>query len=86
MIGLLKCRYAGRARNAGGDVPQVVQPDRRQSWAPDGLSVFCHFSHVLLDVFRTLAAGQHVRFSYETPGQDGCDARVLSSARPLLGD
>jgi CspA family cold shock protein len=50
---------------------------------PDGLTVFCHFSHVTGAGYRTLTPGSRVFFDYETPGQDGCDARVLTSARPV---
>lgn len=49
---------------------------------PDGLTVFCHCSHVAMDGFRTLEPGQRIFFDYEVPGQDGCDARVLTAARP----
>jgi cold shock CspA family protein len=49
---------------------------------PDGLTVFCHFSDVAVDGYKTLTPGSRVSFGYETPGQDGCDARVVSSARP----
>lgn len=50
---------------------------------PDGLSVWCHFSQVAVDGYKELAVGEQVRFDYETPGQDGCDGRVLISAQPL---
>jgi cold shock CspA family protein len=53
---------------------------------PDGLSVFCHFSNVEMDGPKALVAGTSVWFDYETPGQDGCDARVLTAARPGLAD
>jgi CspA family cold shock protein len=48
---------------------------------PDGLSVFCHFSSVEGEGFRRLLEGLRVWFDYEVPGQDGCDARVLTAAR-----
>lgn len=51
---------------------------------PDGLSVFCHFSHVDLVGYRSLTPGTAVFFDYEEPGQDGCDARVLTAARPAV--
>lgn len=50
---------------------------------PDGLTVFCHFSAVAVDGYATLTPGIRVSFDYETPGQDGCDARVLTTARPV---
>lgn len=50
---------------------------------PDGLAVWCHFSNLLMDGYRSLALGAHVEFDYEQPGQDGYPARVLTSARPL---
>jgi cold shock protein len=50
---------------------------------PDGLTTFCHFSDVEMDGYRTLSPGDRVEFDYETPGQDGCDARVRTSARPI---
>ncbi len=49
---------------------------------PDGLSVWCHFSQVLCDGYRQLSAGERIRFDYETPGQDGCAGRVLTTALP----
>jgi cold shock CspA family protein len=49
---------------------------------PDGLSVFCHFSQVDGIGYRSLVPGSAVYFDYERPGQDGCDARVLTAARP----
>lgn len=48
----------------------------------DGLSVFCHFSDVEVQGYAELLVGSSVWFDYETPGQDGCDARVLTAARP----
>ncbi|MDX6275339.1 MAG: cold shock protein [Frankiales bacterium] len=61
--------------------------DNQEGWGvlltPDGLTVFCHFSVVAADGYRTLTVGSRVRFDYETPGQDGCDARVLTSAQPV---
>ena len=59
----------------------------RDGWGvlltPDGLTVFCHFSNVDVDGYKTLMPGSRVSFDYETPGQDGCDARVLTAARPV---
>lgn len=51
---------------------------------PDGLSVFCHFSKFDVLEYRTLVPGSAVCFDYEVPGQDGCDALVLTAARPAL--
>ena len=48
---------------------------------PDGLSVFCHFSHIEADGYRELHTGQKVAFDYRTPGQDGCDASVRTTVR-----
>jgi cold shock CspA family protein len=53
---------------------------------PDGLSVFCHLSHVEVRGQVELTVGSSVWFDYETPGQDGCDARVLTAARPGVAD
>lgn len=53
---------------------------------PDGLSVWCHFSQVVLDGYRELLPEERVRFDYETPGQDGCDGRVLTAAQPAGAD
>jgi CspA family cold shock protein len=50
--------------------------------APDGTEVWCHFSHVEMPGYRVLSPGQSVSFNYETPGQDGCAARVTSFVRP----
>ena len=50
---------------------------------PDGLSVWCHYSQVQVAGHKSLASGTRVSFDYETPGQDGCDAHVLSEARPV---
>lgn len=52
--------------------------------APDGRSIFCHYSHVDLAGHRTLTPGSAVYFDYEEPGQDGCDARVLTAALPAV--
>lgn len=49
---------------------------------PDGLSVWCHFSQLDMEGYRTLAPGSAVAFEYETPGQDGYRARVRTNARP----
>jgi CspA family cold shock protein len=49
---------------------------------PEGLSVVCHYSDVDLPGYRSLTPGTAVCFDYEEPGQDGCDARVLTAARP----
>lgn len=51
---------------------------------PDGLTVFCLWSQVAVDGYRTLTPGSRVSFDYATPGQDGCDARVLTAARPVI--
>lgn len=41
-------------------------------------TVFAHFSNIRdMTGYRFLIAGQAVEFEYETPGQDGCDHRVL---------
>ena len=53
---------------------------------PDALSVFCHFSQVEGEGYRTLVQGSSVWFDYETPGQDGCDGRVLTAARAGSAD
>lgn len=53
---------------------------------PAGLSVFCHFSQVEVIGHAALTVGTRVWFDYETPGQDGCDARVLTAARPGAAD
>ena len=45
--------------------------------APDGRSVWCHFSHLVMDGYKTLTEGAQVRFEHEVPGQDGCDARAV---------
>jgi CspA family cold shock protein len=53
---------------------------------PGGLSVWCHFSHVIAEGYRELSAGDRVSFDYETPGQDGCEGRVLTAAAPVADD
>jgi CspA family cold shock protein len=53
---------------------------------PDGLSVFCHFSNIPGPGYRSLQPGTAVHFDYETPGQDGCEARVRTAARPVPVD
>ena len=59
-----------------------------QGWGvlltPDGLRVWCHYSDVRVDGYRTLKPETRVAFDYETPGQDGYDGRVLTSARPVV--
>jgi cold shock CspA family protein len=52
---------------------------------PSGLSVFCHFSQVDDVGYRSLAPGSPVYFDTVRPGQDGCDARVRTSARLAVG-
>lgn len=49
---------------------------------PDGMAVWCHFSQVEMDGYRSLEPGQRVFFDYEVPGQDGYEARVLTSVKP----
>lgn len=49
---------------------------------PDGLAVWCHFSHLEMEGYRSLAPGARVEFDYEQPGQDGYPARVLTGAKP----
>lgn len=51
---------------------------------PGGLSVFCHLLHLELPGQFGLRPGSSVFFDYEEPGQDGCDARVLTAARPAV--
>ena len=53
---------------------------------PDGVSVWCHFSHIVADGYHEVSAGDRVRFDYETPGQDGCEGRVLTAAHPVADD
>jgi CspA family cold shock protein len=48
---------------------------------PEGLSVFCLFSSVEAEGYRSLEAGSPVWFDYEVPGEDGCEARVKTAAR-----
>ena len=49
---------------------------------PDDVAVWCHFSQVVMDGYRSLEPGQRVSFDYEVPGQNGYEARVLTSVRP----
>ena len=49
---------------------------------PDDVAVWCHFSQVEMEGYRSLEPGQRVSFDYETPGQDGYAARVLTSVKP----
>jgi cold shock CspA family protein len=51
--------------------------------APNGETVFCHYSMIDVDGYQTLNAAEAVVFDYEVPGQDGCDGRVLTFVRPL---
>jgi cold shock CspA family protein len=46
-------------------------------------TVFCHYSFVHIDGHQALTPGSRVRFDYETPGLDGCDVRVLTTARTV---
>lgn len=39
---------------------------------------WAHFSAVTMPGFRSLGAGERVRFVYETPGQDGFDYRAVA--------
>ncbi|MBV9485511.1 MAG: cold shock domain-containing protein [Frankiaceae bacterium] len=63
---------------------------RDEGWGvlrtPDGLSVFCHFSDVESKGTAELSVGSLIWFDYETPGQDGCEGRVLTAARPGEAD
>jgi CspA family cold shock protein len=65
----------------------VAEWHDRDGWGvlttPDGHSVWCHYSQVEMTGYRTLVPGRRVEFDYETPGQDGFDARVLTTARPV---
>lgn len=40
--------------------------------------VWAHFSNVNGTGYRTLRPGQRVRFTYETPGQDGYPHRAIT--------
>jgi cold shock CspA family protein len=51
---------------------------------PDGIKVWCHFAHLPRDGDHVLIAGEAARFDYETPGQDGYEARVFSGAEPVV--
>ncbi len=63
----------------------VVEWRDEEGWgvliAPDGTQVWCHFSQVQMDGYRSLRVGDTVTFDYETPGQDGYPARVLTVVR-----
>ncbi len=48
---------------------------------PDGLDVWCHYSQVMSEGHAALTPDEAVVFDFETPGQDGYPARVLTSAR-----
>lgn len=50
---------------------------------PDGTSVWCHYSMIRTDGRQTLIEGQAVRFDFETPGQDGHEARVANFVEPV---
>ena len=39
---------------------------------------FVHFSQIEASGYRVLQAGQHVRFTFERRGQDGCAFRAIS--------
>jgi len=61
----------------------VKQFDADEGWGvvdspevPGGC--FVHFSHIEASGYRVLHAGQHVRFTFERPGQDGCAYRAIS--------
>lgn len=68
---------------AAAGVVRSYDPD--QGWGvidapevPGGC--FVHFSNIEMDGYRTLAAGQRVRFTHERPGflQDGYPYRALA--------
>jgi CspA family cold shock protein len=40
--------------------------------------VWVHFSNIAMEGYRSLRAGQSVRFTYQTPGQDGYPHRAIS--------
>ena len=58
----------------------------RDGWGvlrtPGGRRVFCHYSQLDLAASVVMVPGLAIAFDYEEPGQDGCDARVLTAARP----
>ena len=43
--------------------------------------VFAHFSNLVGEGYRTLSAGEPVRFEWEQPGQDGCPFRATQILR-----
>ena len=61
----------------------VVSWNRDEGWgvvealSVDG-QVWTHFSHILIQGYKTLEPGQRITFTYETPGQDGYPHRALS--------
>lgn len=65
---------------------RVVVWHAEEGWGvlrtPDGLDVWCHFSQLEMEGYRSLEPGQRVSFDYETPGQDGYEGRVLTSVKP----
>lgn len=81
-------RYRRSVRTPHGPVTgTVVEWHATDGWGvvrtPDGLRAWCHFSHVQVPGYRELIPGSRVVFDYETPGQDGYPARVLSMVRPV---
>lgn len=73
-------------RTEHGPVIGTVESWSEDGWGvlrtPDGVSVFCLFMQVDVPGQHELVPGSAVYFDYERPGQDGCDGRVLTAARP----
>lgn len=77
----------GSPRRPVGPVTGVVESwSSAHGWGvlvtPDGIKVWTSFFH-LAQMDRTPVVGDLVRFSYETPGQDGYPARALSPVQVL---
>lgn len=74
-------------RDVNGPVDgTVVSWNDEEGWgvvsspAVDG-EVWTHFSNIKVTGYKSLRAGEAVRFTYETPGQDGFPHRAVSVER-----
>jgi CspA family cold shock protein len=76
-------RVKGRTNGPGVHSGRVLRWDDDEGWGVLGSdefpgTVFAHFSHIQMEGYRTLTAGQAVEFDYMPGrGQDGCDHRAL---------
>jgi len=76
-------RAKGRTTGPAAHCGRVLRWDDDEGWGVLGSdefagTAFAHFSHIRMEGYRTVTAGQAVQFEYMPGrGQDGCDHRAL---------